>query len=109
MAKVLFLIYSKEMLESAITIALNSFKNKRYEDVKVIFLGNSVRNLISLDEESSVNLEELSKVGVVDSACFYSADKAGVKDDILDKGITLAPVGERIAKYVNSGYVVITF
>ncbi len=109
MAKVLFLIYSKEMLESALLIALNSFKNKRYEDVKVIFLGNSVKSLLSLDEESSSNLDELSKDGVIDSVCYYSANKAGIKDDILDRGITLAPVGERIAKYINSGYTVITF
>ncbi|MUN28901.1 DsrE family protein [Sulfuracidifex metallicus] len=109
MVKVLFLIYSKEMLESAITIALNSYKNKRYEDVKVIFLGEAVKNLITLSQEASTNLEELSMAGVIDSVCFYSADKAGIKDDIVDKGITLAPIGERMAKYINSGYTVLTF
>ncbi|NON63292.1 MULTISPECIES: DsrE family protein [Acidianus] len=107
MAKILFLLMDEKRLPTSLVIAKNSLN--RYEDVKVIILGEALKALKSLDEEGLAALEELQKRGAIDSACFYSAEKEGIKDDVLDMGITLAPIGERMAKYINQGYVPLTF
>jgi hypothetical protein len=45
----------------------------------------------------------------VDSACVAVAERMTIKPQLESLGLTLLPAGERIAQYVNEGYVVITF
>ncbi len=109
MAKALFLIMSgDEKFEMGMAMAYNSFKNKRYEDIKVIFFGTSQRRLTQLEGKMKDMFQEMLQNKVVDSACVGVAQNMNIKPDLERLGVPLLPAGERVAYYVNNGYEVIT-
>ncbi|MEM3776935.1 MAG: DsrE family protein [Metallosphaera sp.] len=108
--KVVFLIMSgDEKLGLALRMAYNSAKNKRYDDIKLLFFGPSQKSLTTLQGDLKNMFEQLLKDGVVDSACVGVAENMGLKDPLLQMGLRLTPMGETLSKYVNQGYEVITF
>lgn len=110
MQKVLFLITSgDDKFELGFRMSYNSYKYKRFEDVKVIFFGPSQKRLIELTDEFKMMFEEMLKEKVIDSACIGVAERMNLKPQLERLGLNLVPVGERVAYYVNQGYEVITF
>jgi len=108
--KVVFLVMSgDDKLGLAIRMAYNSVKNKRYEDLKVLFFGQSQKAITTLQGDMRNMLQELIQNHVVDSACVGVAENMGIKDTLLNMGVRLTPMGETLSKYVNEGYEVITF
>ncbi|MCY0859198.1 MAG: DsrE family protein [Sulfolobaceae archaeon] len=110
MAKVVFLITSgDEKFNLGLIMAYNSFKNKRYDDVKIIFFGPSQKKLTQLEGDQKKMVQELLENKVIDSACIGVANQMNIKPDLEKLGISLMPAGERVSYYVNQGYEVITF
>ncbi|MBP1357260.1 MAG: DsrE family protein [Sulfolobus sp.] len=110
MAKVLFLITSgDDKFDLGFVMAYNSFKNKRYDDIKIIFFGPSQKKLTQLSGDQENMFKELLQNKVVDSACIRVANRMNIKPDLEKLGVNLMPVGERVSYYVNQGYEVITF
>ncbi|MEM4944189.1 MAG: hypothetical protein QW214_06490 [Saccharolobus sp.] len=110
MPKVLFLIMSDDMkFDLAMRMAYNSYKNKRFDDMKIIYFGPSQKKLTQLDGEIKNMFQELLQNKVIDSACIGVAQNMNIKPHLENLGINLLPAGERVAYYVNQGYEVITF
>ncbi|ABP94627.1 MULTISPECIES: DsrE family protein [Metallosphaera] len=108
--KVVFLVMSgDEKLGLALRMAYNSIKNKRYDDLKLLFFGPSQKALTTLQGDLRNMFEEMLKNGSVDSACVGVAENMGIKDTLMQMGVRLTPMGETLSKYVNQGYEVITF
>lgn len=112
MAKVLFLLTSGKEAPEKASLALISAsrqaKAKRYEDVRVLLFGPVEEYVTSLDGDAKEAFSELLKNGVIDSACVAVAKKYNVDQILLNLGVELSPFGERLAKYVNEGYTVIS-
>lgn len=110
MTKVLFLIMSgDDKFDLATRMAYNSYKAKRYEDLKIIYFGQSQKKLTQLEGEIKNMVQELIQNKVVDSACVGVAQAMNIKPQLENMGVSLMPAGERVAYYVNQGYEVITF
>ncbi|BCU69348.1 hypothetical protein [Stygiolobus caldivivus] len=110
MAKVLFLIMSDDSkFEMGLRMAYNSYMKKRYEDVKVAFFGPSQKRLPKLEGEMKEMLQKLLDEHVIDSACIGVAKNEQLIEALTDMGLRLEPMGDRVAHYVNQGYIVITF
>ncbi|MEZ0247992.1 MAG: hypothetical protein ABWJ97_01850 [Thermoproteus sp.] len=107
--KVLFVIMSgDEKMDLALTLAARSLDAKRYEDLKIVFFGPSQERLLALSGPSKQAFDALNAAGVVDSACINYAKNKGI-DQKLSAIVKLMPAGERIAYYINSGYVPMVF
>jgi hypothetical protein len=98
-----------EKVQLAIRMAYNSIKNKRYEDLKLLFFGPSQMYITKLEGEPRQYLTELIQNHAVDSACVGIANSMNIKDKLESMGLRLEPAGERVSLYVNQGYEVITF
>jgi hypothetical protein len=98
-----------EKFDLAIRMVYNSFKNKRFEDIKVIYFGPSQKRLITLEGEMKNMFQEMLQNKVVDSACIAVAQNMNIKPNLESLGVSLLPAGERVSHYVNNGYEVITF
>lgn len=110
MSKVLFLIMSgDEKFDLAMRMAYNSLKNKRFEDLKVIFFGPSQKRLTQLEGDTKNMFQEMLNSKAIDSACIGVAQNMNIKPNLESLGISLLPAGERVSYYVNQGYEVITF
>ncbi|MFP3132899.1 MAG: DsrE family protein [Nitrososphaeria archaeon] len=112
MKALFFIVTGKENPERfslALTIAVKSAMNKRYDDLKVIFYGPGEEYLTSINGQDLENFNYLLKNGHVDSACVYYASSKNIKEQLTKLGINLLPTGERLAYYVNQGYEVISF
>ncbi|MCL4314913.1 MAG: DsrE family protein [Candidatus Thermoplasmatota archaeon] len=113
MTKVLFLLISgKEAPERAnmsIITASRQAKSGRYEDVKVLLYGPMEEYVADLKGEYAEAFMDLVNSKAVDSACVAIAKKYNVDQKLSQMGIQLSPFGERLAKYVNEGYQVISF
>ncbi|MBP1357698.1 MAG: DsrE family protein [Sulfolobus sp.] len=110
MSKVLFLIMSgDEKFDLAMRMAYNSLKNKRFEDLKVIFFGPSQKRLTQLEGDMKNMFQEMLNSKAIDSACIGVAQNMNIKPSLESLGISLLPAGERVSHYVNQGYEVITF
>ncbi|MCL4334553.1 MAG: DsrE family protein [Candidatus Thermoplasmatota archaeon] len=112
MTKVLFLLTSgkeaPEKADLAIISASRQAKAKRYDDVRALLFGPVEEYVTSLEGDAKEAFTELLKNGIIDSACVAVAKKYSVDQSLLNLGIELSPFGERLAKYVNDGYVVIS-
>ncbi|MEM0373204.1 MAG: hypothetical protein QXV69_08385 [Sulfolobaceae archaeon] len=110
MSKVVFLIMSSdEKFDLALRMAYNSYKNKRFDDIKIIFFGPSQKKLIELTGDQKSMLEELIKEKIVDSACIGVAEAMKIKPNLERIGINLFPAGERVSLYIKQGYQILTF
>lgn len=113
MQKTLFYIVAGENERDRALMGLNvarrSFEFKRFADVKVILQGPSEKLLIDEDEEVRKVVKYLITNRLIDSACSFMAKKLEIEEPITKLGVELKPSGERLAAYVNEGYVPITF
>jgi hypothetical protein len=110
MAKVLFVISSgDEKFDLAIRLAYNSYNKHLYDDVKVVLFGPSQKRVLTLEGDIKDIFLKLLENGVVDSACIGVAKSNDLVEQLTDLGLRLEPMGERISKFVNQGYEVITF
>lgn len=113
MQKVLFYIVAGEHDRGraimGMTVARRSFENKRFADVKVILQGPSEKLLLDEDEEVQKLVSYLMSNKLIDSACTFYAKKLEIEEPLLKKGVELKPSGERLASYVNEGYIPLTF
>ncbi len=113
MKKILFLLTSgadsPEKANLGIVTAARQFKSKRYADVKVLLYGPAEKFVTKLDGRFLDAFKELLEGGAIDSACVAIAKNYNVSDDLVKMGIKLEPFGERLSKYVNDDYEVITF
>ncbi len=97
-----------EKMDLALTLAARSLEAKRYEDLKIVFFGPSQDRLVALSGQSKQMFDALNSAGAVDSACINYAKMRGIEDK-LSKLVRLMPAGERIAYYINSGYIPMVF
>lgn len=113
MQKTLFYIVAGENERGRAIMGLNvakrSFEFKRFADVKVILQGPSEKLLIDEDKEVRDIVKYLITNKLIDSACSFMAKKLDIEEPIVKLGVELKPSGERLAAYVNEGYVPITF
>ncbi len=110
MSKVLFLIMSDDAkFDLAIRMSYSSFKNKRYDDVKVLFFGPSQKRLTQLDGDIKNMFNELIQNKIVDSACVGVAENMKIKTNLESLGISLMPASERVAYFVKEGYEIVSF
>ncbi|BCU69674.1 hypothetical protein [Stygiolobus caldivivus] len=110
MTKTLFLIMSDDVkFDLAMRMAYNSYKSKRFDDMKIIYFGPSQKRLVQLEGELKDMFQELLQNKVIDSACIGVAQNMNIKPHLENMGISLMPAGERVGYYVNQGYEVITF
>ena len=112
MTKVLFVLTSgKETPEKsrmALVMVSRQVNAKRYEDVKVLLYGTAEEFVATGEGPIAEAFETLIKSGAIDSACVAIAKMYNVDEKLKSKGVELFPFGERLAKYVNDGYQVIT-
>ncbi len=90
-------------------VAKRSFEFKRFADVKVIIQGPSERLILDEDPEVKDLINYLIKNRLIDSACSNIAKKLDIEEPILKRGVELKPSGERMASYVNEGYIPLIF
>ncbi len=90
-------------------VARRAHEFKRFADVKVIIQGPSERLIVDEDSEVKELVSYLIKNKVVDSACSVIAKRLDIEEPILKRGVELKPSGERLASYVNEGYVPLIF
>ncbi|ARM75502.1 hypothetical protein [Acidianus manzaensis] len=110
MSKVLFLIMSDDMkFDLGMRMSYYSFKNKRYDDTKVIFFGPSQKRLTQLDGELKTMFQEMLQNKIIDSACVGVAENMKIKPNLENLGISLMPAGERVAHFVKEGYEIVSF
>jgi len=110
MTKVLFLIMSDDTkFDLGIRISYNSFKNRRYDEMKVLFFGPSQKRLTQLDGDIKSMFHELLQNKIVDSACIGIAENMKIKPNLESLGISLMPTSERLAHFVREGYEIISF
>jgi len=109
-SKVVFLIMSSdEKFDLALRMAYNSYKNKRFDDIKIIFFGPSQKRLAEISGEQKNMVDELIKEKVVDSACIRIAEETKIKPHLERMGVNLMPAGERVSFYIRQGYQILTF
>ncbi len=113
MTKVLYLVMSggeaPTRFDSAIYSAMRLTEEKRFESLKVLFLGESEVLLSKATGDRAENLKKLIDMGVVDSACVGIAKSKNVALEIQGKGVALENYRDRIAYYLENGYSVISF
>ena len=113
MSKVLFLLISgkeaPEKANMAIITASRQVKAGRYEDAKVLLYGPMEEYVVNLKGEYAEAFMDLVNSKAIDSACVAIAKRYNVDQKLSQMGIQLSPFGERLAKYVNEGYQVISF
>lgn len=113
MKKVLFLLVSgsdsPERASLGIITADHQLSSHRYEDVKVLLYGPSEKYVIQLDGMAKDSFDNLMKAGAIDSACVGVAKNYNISDELIKIGVQLQPFGERLAKFVNDDYEIITF
>ncbi len=113
MKKVLFLLVSgsdsPEKAILGIITADHQFSSHRYEDVKVLLYGPSEKYVIQLDGMAKDSFDHLMKAGAIDSACIGVAKNYNISEQLTNMGLQLHPFGERLAKFVNDDYEIITF
>lgn len=113
MQKALFYIVAGENQRDraimGLTVARRSFEFKRFADVKIILQGPSEKLLIDEDEEVRKVVKYLITNRLIDSACSFMAKKLDIEEPLMKLGVELKPSGERLASYVNEGYIPITF
>ena len=113
MAKLLFLLTSgKEAPERAnmsIITAARQAKSGRYEDVKVLLYGPMEEYVANIKGEFAEAFMDLVNSKALDSACVAIAKRYNVDQKLSQMGVQLSPFGERLAKFVNEGYQVISF
>ncbi|MCY0851075.1 hypothetical protein [Sulfuracidifex metallicus] len=108
--KALFVIMSDDLrFDAGVIVAYNSIKNKRFDDLKVMFFGPSQTRLTKLEGDTKKMVQELIQNKMVDSACVGIADMMKIRPDLEKMGITLMSAGDRIAYYLKEGYEIITF
>jgi hypothetical protein len=90
-------------------LAYNSYNKHLYDDVKVVLFGPSQKRVLTLEGDIKDIFLKLLENGVVDSACIGVAKSNDLVEQLTDLGLRLEPMGERISKFVNQGYEVITF
>ncbi|MCL4333351.1 MAG: hypothetical protein M1290_05020 [Candidatus Thermoplasmatota archaeon] len=113
MTKILFLLVAgkdfPERANLALMMVSRQIKAKRYEDVKVLLYGPSEEFVAELQGDAKEAFNEIVKAGALDSACSFIAKKYDIELKLQSMNVTLLPFGERLARYVNEGYEVITF
>jgi len=113
MKKLLFLLTSgsdsPDKANLSIITAARQVKSGRYADVKVLLYGPAEKYVTQLSGMPLDSFRELIAAGAIDSACVAIAKNYNVSEDLTNLGIKLEPFGERLAKYVNDDYEVITF
>lgn len=113
MKKALFyIIAGEDDLKRAImglNVARRSHEFKRFEDVKVILQGPSEKLVFDETPEVRSVIDYLITNKLIDSACSNFAKKASMDESIVARGVELKPSGERLAAFVNDGYIPISF
>jgi len=106
MAKKLLVIVStgdKEKALTALMFTRNALKNKRFEDVKVVYFG-PVETLMTRDSEVADAAIDVASMGE-SIACKAVSDRQNISDQIARMGVRIEYVGSIISDYINSGYV----
>ena len=102
----LLIILSSAEKEKALTglmYSRNVLKNKRFDEVKIIYFG-PIEKLMTTDVEVANAAIEVSSL--CDSyACRAISDKQGISEKISDMGVKIEYVGSIICDFINSGYV----
>lgn len=92
-----------------LNVARRSHEFKRFEDVKVILQGPSERLVFDEKPEIKSVVDYLITNKIIDSACSNFAKNSSIVEPIVNRGVELKPSGERLAAFVNDGYVPISF
>lgn len=105
MEKLLIIISTaeKEKTMTALMYSRNVLKNKRFEDVKVVYFG-PVEKLMTVDPEVADAALEVSSMGE-SYACKAISDKQEISEKIAGMGVKIEYVGAIISDYINQGYV----
>ena len=106
MAEKLLVIMStgdKEKALTALMFAKNALKNKRFEDVRVVYFG-PVERLMASDAKVADAAIEISSMGE-SIACKAISDRQNISDKIAGMGVRIEYVGSIISDYINDGYV----
>lgn len=113
MQKTVFYIIAGENDSRRAIMGLNVAKRavefKRFADVKVILQGPSEKLIVSEEPEVREILDYLITNKAIDSACTFFAKNLQLEEPIQKRGVELKPSGERLAAFVNDGYVPIVF
>ena len=113
MKKVLFLLTSgsdsPEKANLSLITAARQLKSNRYADVKVLLYGPMEKFVTKLEGFALDSFKELVAANAIDSACVAIAKNYNVSDELLKIGVKLRPFGERLARFINEDYEVITF
>lgn len=113
MTKLLYLVTSgddaPQKFDLAINTALRMMDNKRFEDIKLLFLGPSESTLVKASGERLETIKKLINLGAIDSACVNFAKTMGIENELKLLGINEEPYGSRLAYYLDKGYSVVTF
>ncbi len=105
MEKLLIIISTadKEKAITAFMYTRNVLKNKRFDDVKVVYFG-PIEKLLTIDPELANAAIEVSSMGET-FACKAISDKQMISEKIAEMGVKIEYVGKVISDYINAGYV----
>ncbi len=113
MTKLLYLVTSgddaPQKFDLAINTALRMIENKRFEDIKLLFLGPSEATLAKASGERKDIINKLINLGAIDSACVAFAKNMGIEAELKLMGINQEPYGARLKYYLENGYHVVSF
>ncbi len=113
MQKALFYIVAgeneKERAMLGLNVAKRSHEFKRFADVKVIIQGSSQKLIFDEDKDVKELIDYLIGNKIIDSACTFVAKKLSIEEKVQGRGVVLKPSGERVAAFVNEGYVPLVF
>jgi hypothetical protein len=93
----------KEKAMTALMYSRNVLKNKRFEDVKVVYFG-PIEKLMTTDPEVANAAIEVSSMGE-SFACKAISDKQLISEKIAGMGVKIEYVGSVISDYINAGYI----
>lgn len=111
--KLLVIISSgQENKEKAITgliFAREMKKNNRSEKVGLIFFGPSERLIASGEKDIDETFKTVREAGIEPFACSAIAKRDNIEPMLAQRNIAMEPISKVIARYLDEGFVPITF
>ena len=116
MAKELKMIYiissgeeARDKAMAGLMMAVNMKKKGRVSELRLLFFGPSEKLVAKGGTDIDSLLKDAMDAGIYRSACIAIAEKNNLSENLKNKGISLEPAGEVLAKAMNEGFIPITF
>ncbi|MGC8506336.1 MAG: hypothetical protein ACP5NK_06490 [Thermoplasmata archaeon] len=100
---------NKEKAITGLIFAREMKKNNRSEKVGLIFFGPSERLIASGDKDIDETFKTVREAGIEPFACSGIAKRDNIEPMLAQRNIAMEPISKVIARYLDDGFVPITF